>query len=206
MTSNQFTSLESAISAPATIIAPASPLSLKPHSNSPVIASKIFKKNQLANGLLSLSSTTASSSSAATSPTALICSKDEHDSFKENLRHDQLSRIVKTLLYFESRLKNDQKNIRQMLYEKDKIINQQLNEILCIKKKYNDTSELSTSLLTDDVAQYCPKCRKNYYMIDTCDMSMQTNEDGFLFRERKSKFLFLLIFIKSYFFFSCQNS
>lgn len=170
MTSNQFTSLESAISAPATIISPAPQ---KPHPNSPVIASKIFKKNQITNGLASL--------------TSIVCSKDEHESLKENLRHDQLSRLVKTLLYFESRLKNDQKHIRQMLYEKDKIINKQLNELLCMRKKYNDTTVLDAAMTADEVSQYCPKCRKNYYMIETKENSMQTNDDALLFRERKSK-------------------
>lgn len=186
MTSNQFTSLESAISAPATIIVPA-PLTQKPHPNSPVITTKIFKKNQFTYELASID-----------------CSKDEHESLKENLRHDQLSRLVKTLLYFESRLKNDQKHIRQMLYEKDKIINQQLNELLSMKKKYNETTALDTPIIADEVSQYCPKCRQSYYMIETKETSMQTNDDAFLFRERKSimKNCFeITIFVYSVFFF-----
>lgn len=82
---------------------------------------------------------------------------------KKHYQNEQFNTIVKALLYFESKLKSDQKNIRQILFEKDEIINRQWNEIINFKKRYNDTTKIEE---IDDVAKYCPKCRKNYYLLE----------------------------------------
>lgn len=90
---------------------------------------------------------------------------------KKHYQNEQFNTIVKALLYFESKLKSDQKNIRQILFEKDEIINRQWNEIINFKKRYNDNTKIEE---IDDVAKYCPKCRKNYYLLEKKNVEIQT--------------------------------
>lgn len=90
---------------------------------------------------------------------------------KKHYQNEQFNTIVKALLYFEAKLKSDQKNIRQILFEKDEIINRQWNEIINFKKKYNDNTKIDE---IDDVAKYCPKCRKNYYLFEKKNVEIQT--------------------------------
>lgn len=92
---------------------------------------------------------------------------------KKHYQNEQFNTIVKALLYFESKLKSDQKNIRQILFEKDEIINRQWNEIINFKKRYNDTTKIEE---IDDVAKYCPKCRKNYYLLEKKSVEIQCDE------------------------------
>ncbi|XP_049533340.1 uncharacterized protein LOC125949905 [Anopheles darlingi] len=103
--------------------------------------------------------------------------------WERKLRDDQLSRILKALIGFENRLKNEQNRIRQQLYEKDDVINRQNCTINRMKRKLAaEEAELPTagaedeegkkkaeeecSGRDDEVTQYCPKCRKNYYRLE----------------------------------------
>lgn len=86
-------------------------------------------------------------------------------------RDTHLAKIVKALLCFEAKLKNDQKHIRQQLYEKDTQLNRLSREIIAMREKYG--VECNDEIKTDAVAQYCPNCRKQYYHLDTKDASVQ---------------------------------
>lgn len=57
----------------------------------------------------------------------------DHESEKI-LRDQQLSRILRALLYLEARLKQEQKSIRQMLCEKDNVIRNQQLEITMLRR------------------------------------------------------------------------
>lgn len=50
------------------------------------------------------------------------------------LRDQQLSRILRALLYLEARLRQEQKSIRQVLCEKDSIIRNQQLEITMLRR------------------------------------------------------------------------
>ncbi|KFB41114.1 hypothetical protein ZHAS_00008573 [Anopheles sinensis] len=107
--------------------------------------------------------------------------------WERKFRDDQLSRILKALIAFETRLKNEQTRIKQQLYEKDDVINRQNCTINRMKRKLaadetagSDDGEEETTI--DEVAQYCPKCRKNYYRLECRTNGTQTfeycREDG----------------------------
>jgi hypothetical protein len=91
---------------------------------------------------------------------------------ERRFRDDQLSKILKALIYFEAKLRNEQKQIRQQLSEKDDLINRQNCTINSMKRKLGgedcDLPEVN------DVAQYCPKCRKNYYRYEYRSSGTQT--------------------------------
>ena len=53
---------------------------------------------------------------------------------EKNLRDQQLSRILRALLVLESRLKQEQKSIRQLLCEKDNVIRNQQLEIAKLRR------------------------------------------------------------------------
>lgn len=57
----------------------------------------------------------------------------EHDR-ERLLRDQQLSRILRALLVLESRLKHEQKSIRQLLCEKDNVIRNQQLEIARLRR------------------------------------------------------------------------
>ncbi|XP_058119932.1 uncharacterized protein LOC131282752 [Anopheles ziemanni] len=110
--------------------------------------------------------------------------------WERKFRDDQLSRILKALIAFETRLKNEQTRIKQQLYEKDDVINRQNCTINRMKRKLaadeaagtgSDDGEETPGAI-DEVAQYCPKCRKNYYRLECRTNGTQTfqycREDG----------------------------
>ncbi|XP_050083252.1 uncharacterized protein LOC126569894 isoform X2 [Anopheles aquasalis] len=109
--------------------------------------------------------------------------------WERKLRDDQLSRILKALIGFENRLKNEQNRIRQQLYEKDDVINRQNCTINRMKRKLAAEEELLSDEMEkkagkeerpsgrdngDEVTQYCPKCRKNYYRLEYRTNGTQT--------------------------------
>uniref|UniRef100_A0A2M4B9D4 Putative gpi-anchored adhesin-like protein pga55 n=2 Tax=Anopheles marajoara TaxID=58244 RepID=A0A2M4B9D4_9DIPT len=114
--------------------------------------------------------------------------------WERKLRDDQLSRILKALIGFENRLKNEQNRIRQQLYEKDDVINRQNCTINRMKrklaaeeepgttdggvedgkKKAEEEEECGGRDDGDEVTQYCPKCRKNYYRLEYRTNGTQT--------------------------------
>ncbi|XP_055595858.1 uncharacterized protein LOC129746286 [Uranotaenia lowii] len=86
--------------------------------------------------------------------------------WERKLRDDQLSRILKALIYFEARLQNEHKLIKQQLHEKDDVISRQNSTIKRMKRKLGEDDDESDEVGLGDlpeVAQYCPKCRKSYY-------------------------------------------
>uniref|UniRef100_A0A182NUM4 Uncharacterized protein n=1 Tax=Anopheles dirus TaxID=7168 RepID=A0A182NUM4_9DIPT len=106
--------------------------------------------------------------------------------WERKFRDDQLSRILKALIAFETRLKNEQSRIKQQLYEKDDVINRQNCTINRMKRKLaadegpgggsDEEEEGEEASATDEVAQYCPKCRKNYYRLECRTNGTQTFE------------------------------
>uniref|UniRef100_A0A182Y990 Uncharacterized protein n=1 Tax=Anopheles stephensi TaxID=30069 RepID=A0A182Y990_ANOST len=105
--------------------------------------------------------------------------------WERKFRDDQLSRILKALIAFETRLKNEQSRIKQQLYEKDDVINRQNCTINRMKRKLaadeattpgGSDGEEPTAPSVDEVAQYCPKCRKNYYRLECRTSGTQTFE------------------------------
>ncbi|XP_050076605.1 uncharacterized protein LOC126563868 [Anopheles maculipalpis] len=104
--------------------------------------------------------------------------------WERKFRDDQLSRILKALIAFETRLKNEQSRIKQQLYEKDDVINRQNCTINRMKRKLaadeatagGSDGEEPTATGVDEVAQYCPKCRKNYYRLECRTSGTQTFE------------------------------
>uniref|UniRef100_A0A182WA27 Uncharacterized protein n=1 Tax=Anopheles minimus TaxID=112268 RepID=A0A182WA27_9DIPT len=104
--------------------------------------------------------------------------------WERRFRDDQLSRILKALIAFETRLKNEQSRIKQQLYEKDDVINRQNCTINRMKRKLavdeatggSDGEDSTTATNLDEVAQYCPKCRKNYYRLECRTSGTQTFE------------------------------
>ena len=97
---------------------------------------------------------------------------------ERKFRDDQLSKILKALIYFEAKLRSEQKQIRQQLSEKDELISKQNCTIKSMKRKLGDDFETPE---VDDIAQFCPKCRKNYYHYEYRNNGTQTGHNEFSF-------------------------
>lgn len=95
------------------------------------------------------------------------CSRDIH-----------LAKIAKALLCFEAKLKNDQKQIRQQLYEKDSQLNRLASEVISLREKYGVKDDDGEQIDIDPVAQYCSNCRKQYYCLSTADVGIQVKKYG----------------------------
>lgn len=98
-------------------------------------------------------------------------------------RVNQLAKIVKALLCFEAKLKNEQKQIRHQLFEKDSEINRLSREIVGLKEKYGEKPVLGgggndNNIQINEVAQFCPNCRKQYYQLDTRTVGIQVHRNG----------------------------
>lgn len=107
-------------------------------------------------------------------------------------RAEELSKIIKSLLCFEAKLKHDKKVINQKLYERDTEISRLrvLNRVL--RKKYAEAAALAengddidNSIIYGDLeegdfgaAQNCPSCRKDFYELSGKDVWTQTFVDG----------------------------
>lgn len=86
-------------------------------------------------------------------------------------RNTHLAKIVKALLCFEAKLRTDQKEIRQQLYNKDTELNRMTHELIALREKYGVKGD--DVIATDEVAQYCPNCRKQYYLLVSKDVAVQ---------------------------------
>ncbi|XP_031618898.1 uncharacterized protein LOC116338013 isoform X2 [Contarinia nasturtii] len=95
---------------------------------------------------------------------------------EKHSRDIHLAKIAKALLCFEAKLKSDQKQIRQQLYEKDTQLNRLASEVNSLRKKYGVKDDEVEQI--DPVAQYCPSCRKQYYFLNTVDVGIQVNKHG----------------------------
>lgn len=94
---------------------------------------------------------------------------------EKKCRDEQLSKIVKALMYFEKKLKKEQEVIQQQLCEKDKVINRQMHTISNMKEKFGvQCDELDDDVSLHETAEYCPMCRKKYYLRATKSMATQT--------------------------------
>lgn len=100
----------------------------------------------------------------------MLFSSLEKESEKK-CRDEQLSKIVKALMYFEKKLRKEQEIIQQQLSEKDKVINRQMHTISSMKVKLGEQCD---ELDDDDTAGYCPMCRKKYYLRATKTNATQT--------------------------------
>lgn len=92
---------------------------------------------------------------------------------EKKCRDEQLSKIVKALMYFEKKLRKEQEIIQQQLCEKDKVINRQMHTISSMKVRFGvDCDDLEA--LSETTAEYCPMCRKKYYLRATKSSASQT--------------------------------
>lgn len=93
---------------------------------------------------------------------------------EKNSRDTHFAKIAKALLCFEAKLKSDQKQIRQQLYEKDTQLNSLAGEIISLREKYGVKDEEAIKI--DPVAQYCTNCRKQYYFLNSSDIGTQVSK------------------------------
>lgn len=91
-------------------------------------------------------------------------------------RTNQLAKIVKALLCFEAKLKNDQKQIRHQLFEKDTEINRLSREIIGLREKFGVKD--GEPIEIGEVAQLCPNCRKQFYQLETRSVGIQVLRNG----------------------------
>lgn len=84
---------------------------------------------------------------------------DEFENEKLLHKH-QLTKIVKSLLRVEAKIKSDQTIIKSELYEKDDEINRLYQEICFLKNKYDD----KTNINIYEISKFCPNCRQQYYL------------------------------------------
>lgn len=98
---------------------------------------------------------------------------------EKKCRDEQLSKIVKALMYMEKRLRKEQEIIQQQLCEKDKVINRQMHTISNMKVKFGvQCDELDDDINLHETAEYCPMCRKKYYLRAMKSMATQTVNSG----------------------------
>lgn len=98
----------------------------------------------------------------------------EHE---KSWRTSKLTKIVKALMSFESKLRNDQKLILNQLYTKDNEINKLASELVVLSERYGLNCKINIS----EAAQYCLSCRKQYYrseMANACTQSRKNQKDG----------------------------
>lgn len=89
-------------------------------------------------------------------------------------REQQLSKVLRALLFVESKLRSEQMIIRKQLCEKDDVINRQMCTIRNLKRKYGDLEDEGDAV--GEAAQFCPKCRKNYYLYESKSIAIQTSD------------------------------
>lgn len=97
--------------------------------------------------------------------------------YEKSWRTNQLTKIVKALMTFESKLRNDQKLILNQLYTKDNEINKLASELVILNERYGLKCKINVS----EAAQYCLACRKQYYrseMANACTQSRRNQNDG----------------------------
>lgn len=125
---------------------------------------------------------------------------------EKRCRDEQLSKIVKALMAFEMKLRKEQENIQQQLCEKDRVINRQMHTISNMKEKLKFGSGVDDDLITiEETAEFCPMCRKKYYLRASKSAASQTNLNGFTNNISDGEFYFLSVFkrITTWFIQSC---
>lgn len=99
---------------------------------------------------------------------------------EKRCRDEQLSKIVKALMLFEKKLRKEQEIIQQQLCEKDRVINRQMHTISNMKEKLKLGGGVSDDAMSlEESAEFCPMCRKKYYLRAFKSMATQTNLNGF---------------------------
>lgn len=101
---------------------------------------------------------------------------------EKKCRDAQLSKIVKALMLFEKKLRKEQEIIQQQLCEKDRVINRQMHTITNMKVKLGVEKQNDDGTITpdnNDTAEFCPMCRKKYYLRATKSLGIQTKINGF---------------------------
>lgn len=93
---------------------------------------------------------------------------------EKHSRDTHFAKIVRALLYFEAKLKTDQKQIRLQLYEKDTQLNRLAHEVKALREKYDVKDDEPLSV--DATALYCPNCRKQYYSLTSSDAGVQCSK------------------------------
>lgn len=113
---------------------------------------------------------------------------------EKRCRDEQLSKIVKALMLFERKLRQEQEIIQQQLCEKDRVINRQMHTISNMKEKLKlgGGCDNDDAISLEDSAEFCPLCRKKYYLGAFKSMATQTNLNGFTNNISDGEFIFLM--------------
>lgn len=88
--------------------------------------------------------------------------KEQQIVAERHLRDEQLTKVLRSLLVFESRLKQEQTFLRHELSEKDEVINRQKKELRRLKF----------------TIQFCKTCRQFCHSNDSCDSSSEYYVEG----------------------------
>lgn len=100
---------------------------------------------------------------------------------EKKCRDEQLSKIVKALMLFEKKLRKEQEIIQQQLCEKDRVINRQMHTISNMKVKLgvDDCENDEDVVENNETAEFCPMCRKKYYLRARKSLGTQTSNKDF---------------------------
>ena len=86
-------------------------------------------------------------------------------------------------MLFEKKLQKEQEIIQQQLCEKDKVINRQMHTISNMKVKLGvddcNNDDDAVTIENNETTEFCPMCRKKYYLRATKSMATQTTINGF---------------------------
>lgn len=103
---------------------------------------------------------------------------------------NDMEHMVRALMRIESKLRTEQTAIRQQLYTKDVQLNRLQREIVVLRERHvdrcrTDADAAAEELHIDRVAQFCPSCRKEFYLYETKSIGVQvqaTSDDGQLMK------------------------
>jgi hypothetical protein len=119
---------------------------------------------------------------------------------EKRCRDEQLSKIVKVLMSFEKKLRKEQETIQQQLCEKDRVINRQMHTISNMKEKLKlgsgGVSIDDDSMSVGESAEFCPMCRKKYYLRAHKSTSSQTDLNGFTNNVSDGEFSLFFLLLK----------
>ncbi|KAG5682822.1 hypothetical protein PVAND_012146 [Polypedilum vanderplanki] len=80
---------------------------------------------------------------------------------------------------FEKKLRKEQEIIQQQLCEKDRVINRQMHTISNMKEKLGAEHQIDDDEAISGTAEFCPMCRKKYYLRASKNTATQTSLKGF---------------------------
>lgn len=103
---------------------------------------------------------------------------DELRTERAGRKANDMEHMVRALMRIESKLRAEQTAIRQQLYTKDVQLNRLQREIVVLRERHvdrlrTDSDAAAEELRIDRVAQFCPSCRKEFYLYETKSIGVQ---------------------------------